>query len=124
MIKDFPEGHFAIAMNAINDSEWHTSSIQKIEELNKKRCQTFYALLRDHGGFAPTTLGILMNRWGIIEPPNFQIMDHLFFANLINHISSSSNTLSESLASTVMLFSSLFTNVFHLSIIIPLFKVK
>lgn len=91
MIKDFPDGHFAIAMNAINDSEWHTSSIPKIEELNKKQCQTFYALLRDHGGFASTTLGILMNRWGIIEPPNFRIMDHLFFVNLINHILSSSN---------------------------------
>jgi hypothetical protein len=42
----------------------------------------FFALLRDHDALAPTTLGVLANRWGVAEPPYTSIVPRVWLYSL------------------------------------------
>jgi len=80
----FPDAHFPLVLNAPLETD--RIAEQKILEDTQKEIKKFFALLRDHDAFAPTTLSALLNRWGVIRPPEETVFPEIFLLNLIPHL--------------------------------------
>lgn len=48
--------------------------------------RNFLSLLKDHDAFSQSTIGVIVNRWGVYQPPNIDILPRIWFLNLCSHL--------------------------------------
>ena len=76
----------SLALAAYPPEIAENKSKREIIEESHKNIKQFYSLLRDHDAFSQTTLAVLANRWGIIDPPEPKLFPRIWLLGLYSHL--------------------------------------
>lgn len=82
----FPDLSLALALNPVGGSSTARGGDNRVLERAETSMARFVYLLRDHDAFDITTMGVLVNRWGVLNPPDQALFPKLWLLNLLGHV--------------------------------------
>jgi hypothetical protein len=81
----FPDLSLALAHHPPqSEGDWSNRGILNETHDTIRR---FLSLLKDHDAFSQSTIGVIVNRWGVDQPPKIDILPRIWVLNLCAHLS-------------------------------------